>query len=250
VREGAALGFEVVQLTGGEALLAPFAADLVRQAKALGVPVVEVYTNGLLLDAPRLADLAGAGAAFAFSLYGRDPAVHDAVTRVPGSQRRTLDALRRALAAGAPARVGVIAARPGDEAEARAAAELAVELGVPAEQVAIEVTREVGRGRFGGRELEGAGPGGGHGPVRSLEAPGAGGKAAVLPDGSVVPCIFSRALVLGRVGPDGGLARALERPAAALADLDAAQLARALQEGVAARSCAECRVTTALLRSA
>lgn len=248
VREAAALGFEVVQLTGGEALLAPFVADLVRQAKALGVPVVELYTNGLLLDAARLAELAAAGASFAFSLYGADPAVHDAVTRVPGSHRRTLDALRRAVAAGAAVRVGVVATRPGDEDEARAAVEHAVSLGVPREQVALEVTRGVGRGRFGGRELElehpGAGAGAGHGPARER---GPGGKAAVLPDGRVVPCIFSRDLVLGRVGPDGGLARALARPAAALADVDGAHLARRLAAGVAAQTCAECRVTTALL---
>lgn len=246
VREAAALGFEVVQLTGGEALLVPFVADLVRLARGLSVPVVELYTNGLLLDAARLGELAAAGASFAFSLYGRDPAVHDAVTRVPGSHRRTLDALRRALAAGAAVRVGVVATRPGDEAEALAAVELAVSLGVPAEQVALEVTRGVGRGRFAGRELEPA-PGiarGGHGPARGL---GPGGKAAVLPDGRVVPCIFSRALVLGRVGPEGGLARALARPSAALADLDASALARRLAEGVAAQTCAECRVTTALL---
>ncbi len=268
VREAAALGFEVVQLTGGEALLVPFVADLVRLARSLGVPVVELYTNGLLLDEARLAELCAAGASFAFSLYGRDPAVHDAVTRVPGSQRRTLDALRRALAAGASVRVGVVATRPGDEAEALAAVELAVELGVPAEQVALEVTRGVGRGRFAGRELEPAAgtARGGHGPVRDRSArdrsardrsardrsarepeSGPGGKAAVLPDGRVVPCIFSRALVLGRVGPEGGLARALAHPAAALADLDADQLARRLAEGVAAQTCAECRVRTALL---
>lgn len=259
VREAAALGFEVVQLTGGEALLVPFVADLVRLARGLGVPVVEVYTNGLLLDAARLGALAAAGASFAFSLYGRDPAVHDAVTRVPGSHRRTLDALRRALASGAAVRVGVVATRPEDEAEALAAVELVTSLGVPREQVALEVTRGVGRGRFAGRELEPAAgtTRGGHGPARAVpdrDQPGhpardlgAGGKAAVLPDGRVVPCIFSRALVLGRVGPEGGLARALERPSAALADLGAAGLARRLADGVAARTCAECRVTTALL---
>lgn len=256
VREAAALGFEVVQLTGGEALLCPFLADLCALARGLGVPVVEVYTNGVLLTDERYRPLREAGVSFAFSLYAADPAAHDAVTGVAGSHARTVTAIRRALAGGSRVRVGVIATRPEDEEEARRAASLARDLGVPPERVGVQVARAVGRGTFAGRaEAPAAAPGAGEDPTHghATREPGRaqGGKAAVLPDGWVVPCIFSRELRLGRVGPEGGLRAALERPAAHLAgraDLAEGGCARrALGALEAALTCGECRLVTALL---
>ncbi len=293
VDDAAALGFEVVQLTGGEALLCPFVGDLAARARAAGVPVVEVYTNATLLDDGLVARFARDRVALAVSLYAAEPAAHDRVTRLPGSHARTVDAVRRALAAGLSVRVGVVAARPEDEPHALAAAALARDLGVPPESVGLDVARAVGRGRFAGRAVP-ADPdprarprGPGHAsPVRLGPAPGRntaalppvetsagaegpaggartgahggacdagaaerGGKAAVLADGRVVPCIFSRALTLGRVGPDGGLRAALERPAVRLVEGDEAQgLAGALARANAALACGSCRVTGALLR--
>lgn len=253
VREAAAMGFEVVQLTGGEALLCPFLADLCALARDLGVPVIEVYTNGVLLTDARYGPLRDAGVSFAFSLYAADPAAHDAVTGVAGSHARTVSAIRRALDGGSSVRVGVIATRPEDEEEARRAAALARDLGVSPERVGVQVARAVGRGTFAGREPSpevGEDPTHGHAP----RAPGRaqGGKAAVLPDGWVVPCIFSRELRLGRVGSDGGLRAALERPAARLAraaDVGEGGCARrALGDLQAALTCGECRLVTALLQ--
>lgn len=247
VRDAAALGFEVVQLTGGEALLCPFLPELCQQARDAGVPIVEVYTNGVLLTPERYAPLRAAGVAFALSLYGRDPDVHDRVTALKGSHARTVAAIRRALEGGSAVRVGVIATRPEDEDQALAAADLARELGVPPAGVRVEVARAVGRGEFAGREApDAAGPTHGHAPRLTDRAPG--GKAAVLPDGWVVPCIFSRALRLGRVGPAGGLRAALESPAARLVDAASEPAARrALGELVSQLTCGECRLVKALL---
>ncbi|MGE0708754.1 MAG: radical SAM protein [Planctomycetota bacterium] len=247
--EAAALGFRVVQLTGGEALLSPHVADGAHEARALGVPEVEVYTNGVLLDERRYAALRAAECSFAFSLYARDPARHDEITRLPGSHARTVAAIRRALAGGSRVRAGVIAVTPADEPHALAAADLARELGV--ERVGIDVARGVGRGRYAGRPVPMA-PSPAAAAAAAIEAwsPGhaavRGGKAAVLADGWVTPCIFSRDLRLGRVGPEGGLRAALERPAARVTgrcDQVAASLS-ALEAGLA---CAECRLGRALL---
>ncbi len=247
VREAGALGFRALQLTGGEALLHPHVEEVAAAARAAGVPTVELYTNGLLLTDARLARLLQHEVAFAFSLYAREPAVHDAVTRVPGSHGLTVAAIRRALASGAAVRVGVVATRPEDEAEAVAAAELARELGVG--RVAVEVSRAVGRGEYAGRPAppvptspEDAG-GGPHARVH-------GGKAAVLPDGSVTPCIFSRRLVLGRVGPTGGLREALEGRGLRLRGGRLSAARQALCTAGAGLACADCRIATALLEPA
>jgi MoaA/NifB/PqqE/SkfB family radical SAM enzyme len=256
LEEAAGLGFRVVQLTGGEALLVPWLADAVRRAADLGIPVREVYTNGTLLDAARYAPLRAAGASFAFSLYAADPAAHDAVTGLPGSHARTCAAIRRALDGGSAVRVGVIVTRPADQAEAVRAAALARELGVPAEQVGLSAARPVGRAR-GATALEGELAPAGWGPaVHAPSAPsapgsvGGRGKAAVLPDGAVVPCIFARAPRLGRVGPAGGLRRALLAPAVALRALDPAAAAAALRGAACGLSCGECRWPAALLEPA
>lgn len=243
LRDAAALGFELVQLTGGEALLSPHLVEAASLARELGI-AVEVYTNGVLLDARRYARLQPLGVSFAFSLYAADPARHDAITQLPGSHARTLQAIRRAQAGGSEVRVGVIAIRPEDEPHALAAAALLDELGVP---VGIDVARSVGRGEHAGRPVparEDAQPGP-EAEVAGVHGRSRAGKAAILADGRVAPCIFSRALTLGEVGPAGGLRRALEEPRLHLAR-SAAGLARRLREGASELACQECRVTAAL----
>ena len=270
LRDAAALGFGIVQLTGGEALLSPHLVDAAALARELGIPVVEVYTNGVLLDERRYARLQALEVSFAFSLYAADPARHDAITQLPGSHARTLAAIRRAQAGGSQLRVGVIAVTPEDEPHALAAAELLEGLGV---QVGIDVARSVGRGEHAGRPVPPRASKAGEqapdpqapdpqapdpqtpaaqAPIE-VEAPGVhgqsrAGKAAVLADGRVAPCIFSRALTLGVVGPEGGLRSALERPRLRLTR-SAADLSLRLREGASELACQECRVTAALLEA-
>ncbi len=262
LRDAAALGFEVVQLTGGEPLLCPFVAEAAAFAREAGVPLVEVYTNGVLLDERRYAALRASDVAFAFSLYAAEPARHDEVTRLSGSHARTLAAIRRALAGGSPVRVGVVAVRPDMEPDALAAGELAVSLGVAPAQVRLQVAHSVGRGEHGGRPTPqpswwprpaSAGAPSAEAAADAEELAGdharvRGGRAAILPDGTVTPCIFSRTLVLGRVGPAGGLREALERPAVRIAA--AHEAVRDLTALRSALSCTECRWATALLRPA
>jgi len=254
LRDAAALGFQIVQLTGGEALLSAHLVKAAALARELGIPVVEVYTNGVLLDERRYASLRALDVSFAFSLYAADPARHDAITQLPGSHARTLAAIRRAQAGGSQLRVGVIAITPEDEAHVLAAAELLEGLGV---HVGIDVARSVGRGEHAGRLVPARASAPSMSPHDETppdeEAPGVhgqsrAGKAAVLADGSVAPCIFSRALTLGTVGPQGGLRSALERPRLRLTR-SAEDLSLRLREGASELACQECRVTAALLEA-
>ena len=241
IRDAAALGFESIQLTGGEPLLCPFVVDAADLATRLGLGV-EIYTNGVLLNDRRYAELREVGVSFAFSLYANDPTQHDAVTRLEGSHALTVAAIQRALAGGSPLRVGVIATRPGDEEQAAAAAQMARDLGV--ERVHLEVSREVGRGQYAGQEP--TWPAGE--PAPAGHAPSSRGKAAILPDGWVTPCIFSRELHLGRVDSSGGLRAALQDPALRLDTLTQNGVSDGLRSGCAGLTCGECRVATVLLR--
>ncbi len=92
-RDLAALGSMNLTLTGGEPLLRPDLPEIAAAAAEMGFGVT-VFTTGLPASAPLLRALKRAGvSAFELSFYGRS-AVHDRVTGLKGSQRRTLAAAR------------------------------------------------------------------------------------------------------------------------------------------------------------
>lgn len=240
--DGRALGFTKVQLTGGDPLISPLCAPAAAYARELGYPEVEVYTNGLALGDRLLAELAAQRVAFAFSFYSADPAVHDAITRTPGSQRRTLEAIERARAAGLSVRVSIIVM---DENQATAAATRALLLarGLGENAIHLDVQRSVGRGlmTITPKASAIAGPLGGH---RQDTAWPFEGRAAVSYDGTVFPCIFSRAFPLGSVH-EQSLRAILSDPIPL--SLDFARMLREQGQRQAQLSCWDCRVRGALL---
>lgn len=82
VRAAAAEGYNVLSVSGGEPLLYPALAELLEEGRAAGM-VTMVASNGMLLDARRLAVLRGRADLVAISLDGV-PASHD---RIRGSER-------------------------------------------------------------------------------------------------------------------------------------------------------------------
>ncbi len=85
-----------LSFTGGEPMLHPRFWDLLEEAAARHF-AVGLLTNGTLLAeeaCDRLAALANLWNV-SVSFYGARPETHDAVTRVPGSFRKTLDGARR-----------------------------------------------------------------------------------------------------------------------------------------------------------
>lgn len=198
VDDGHALGFRRIQFTGGDPLLCSFLPELVAQAHAYEVR--EIYTNGLALDEELLAKLAPHRPSFAFSYYSADPAVHDAITRTPGSHRRTRSAIARAVARDLPVRCSVVVL--GDNVDGvDATVEDLRSIGVKTITTAGSMT--AGRGSlFAWRPHNQPNTGGGH---RAANAAG-DGKLCVTYEGNVVPCIFNRSRVLGQVSATHRLA--------------------------------------------
>lgn len=82
-------------LSGGEVMLRHDFWELVAAARARGFSV-NVYTNGLKLDADACDRLAALWpSTVSVSVYSADANAHDAITGVPGSFRRSVDALAR-----------------------------------------------------------------------------------------------------------------------------------------------------------
>lgn len=191
-----ALGFRVVQLTGGDPLIAPTLLPAARRAHALGFETIEIYTNGLSLDRALLDELLPLRPSFAFSFYSHDAEIHDAITRTPGSQARTARAIAMTVDAGLDVRVSLIALEL-NHASLDRTVELVRALGVSPDAIRVDVQRGVGRGTFAADSDTWTMPapsGGSHRPREEIRF---GGMACVGFDGLVYPCIFSRHLPLG-----------------------------------------------------
>ena len=236
-------GFRRIQFTGGDPLLCDFLPEAVARARQVGLASIEIYTNGLALTDRLLDELAPSRPSFAFSFYSLDPDIHDGITRTPGSQRRTLAAIDRAVARGLSVRAAVVVM----EANADGVDDLVAflrERGVGF--VSWSRTFAVGRGAgltgAGTAHANGAATaeGGGH------RAPQDGGrfghgKLCVTYTGDVVPCIFQRQSVLGNVKSGRTLAEIIEgsgarRPAGRAGLPVAAEVRARLQ-------CSSCRLT-------
>lgn len=101
LRELREAGTLFVSFTGGEALVHPRFFDFLDLAAGMHF-AVQVLTNGTTLTPPVVERLASYPNIFSVgvSVYGAVPETHDAVTRVPGSLRRTLDGSARLREAG------------------------------------------------------------------------------------------------------------------------------------------------------
>ena len=198
LKDAKALDFDLVQLTGGDPLISPHCVQAVQFAKEIGIPQVEIYTNGLALRGriyDRLRELAPS---FAFSFYSHNAETHDAITQTPGSHGRTARAIRRAVDDGLDVRVGVVSMGK-NQHDASKTHEYLLGLGVPDGSIAFDQMRDVGRGDATLLETS-TRPAGVHtGGVESTRPRNFGGSAAVSYDGQVYPCIFSRHLPLGSI---------------------------------------------------
>jgi MoaA/NifB/PqqE/SkfB family radical SAM enzyme len=247
IDQAGAEGFRRIQFTGGDPLLCEFLPEAVAHAAARGVPHIEIFTNGLALTPELLDQLAPHRPTFAFSFYSTDPQAHDRVTRTPGSHRRTLAAIDRAVARGLTTRAAVVVLDPSTDVDAVVALLRAHGVGM----VSWTRTYAVGRGTgIAGAGVVGA-QGGASGGPQAVEggghtAPGGvgRGKLCVTYTGDVVPCIFQRDNVLGNLRSGGTLsgivAGARARAEARRGLSTAVDAARRLQ-------CTSCRLTDAAL---
>lgn len=192
-------GGQRLQFIGGEPTLHRSLPAFVARSLQRGLDV-EVFSN-LTHIAPGMWDvLRQERVSVATSYYSASSRQHEAITTVRGSRDRTRGNIERALELGIPLRVGIIgvlATQAIQEAEAELRS-----LGV--ERIGSDRVRQVGRGQDDKindiAELCG-------GCVR--------GVVAVMSDGNVQPCVFSRwdDVVYGNLR-DGSLRQTLDSPVA------------------------------------
>lgn len=199
------LDVQAVQFTGGDPLLYDALPEALAYARHRGIESIEIYTNGLALSARLLAQLSEYEPDFAFSVYSHKADVHDRITDVAGSHRRTLAAIRRVLRAGLKARASVVCMRENASDMQGTFALLHEELGLPPEAIRFDRLRITGRGREAGNAPV-AGNGGhlpqmdaGPDPTAPRTPPMRRGKLCIAANGDLHPCIFSRHIRLGNV---------------------------------------------------
>jgi len=186
ISEAAAIGVKKVQLIGGEPTLHPDFKALVTRALAVGLDV-QVYSNlyrvrqqhWWLFERPRVS--------LATSYYSDVAEEHERVTGRKGSHAATRANIVQAVNRGIPLQVGIVEVFDGQRVtEART--EL-LALGV--RTVNTDRVRSVGRGEV-------------HVPsIGDLCGRCAKGRAAVMTDGTVTPCVLGRFLNTGNAKTEG-----------------------------------------------
>jgi radical SAM protein with 4Fe4S-binding SPASM domain len=100
LRQLAESGTFFLSISGGEPLLRRDCFEILEYARALGFNV-KLKTNAVMIrdeQAKRLKELGIEQVQI--SIYSHRPEIHDAITKLPGSLRRSLDAIKRLKAAG------------------------------------------------------------------------------------------------------------------------------------------------------
>lgn len=97
-----ALGTLFLLVSGGEIFHRPDGLDILKAAAKRRFEL-RIITHGGHIDAELAAELAAIGVrVVAMSIYATDAETHDAITKVPGSWQRTVDAARNLRAVGVP----------------------------------------------------------------------------------------------------------------------------------------------------
>ncbi|MCK9921233.1 radical SAM/SPASM domain-containing protein [Frankia sp. AgPm24] len=184
IDQAADLGVRLVQIIGGEPTLHPALPDLVDHALDLSL-TVEIYSNLVRVPDRLWVTLLRPGVRLATSYYSADPAEHERITGRKGSHALTRETIAVALRRGVPLRVGLIDTGWGHVEGARADLQ---SLGVPAASITVDRMRRIGRGARGAA----------FDPDELCGRCG-DGRAAILPDGTLAPCVMGRALAGGNV---------------------------------------------------
>ena len=143
--QGRAIGFRSVQLTGGEPTLHPDLSPLLRTAFGLGYRPVALFTNLMRLSDDLLAVLSEILAQVHSSLYSHDAEIHDSITGQKGSFARTLQGLRRVLAAEIETYVSVALLQQ-NWATRRETISFLNHLGLASDHIKVGCARPQGRG--------------------------------------------------------------------------------------------------------
>ncbi|HEV2638866.1 MAG TPA: radical SAM protein [Actinocrinis sp.] len=187
IEQAAEVGFRTIQFIGGEPTLRADLPLLIEHALK-HVQDVEVYSN-LYKVSDALWDLFRQPRVhLATSYYSDEADQHDAITGRRGSFMKTRANIVRALSEGITLRIGIVVLS-GDQRAAEAYVDLRA-MGVPRAQINTDRARGIGRAR----QQLGLETG-----VGELCGGCGKGRAAILPDGTLAPCVLGRILPVGSV---------------------------------------------------
>ncbi|GCB49246.1 hypothetical protein SNL152K_6580 [Streptomyces sp. NL15-2K] len=195
IDEAAELGVKTVQFIGGEPTLHPEFTELVEHALSVGLRV-QVFSNLYRVRAEHWELFSHPRLTLGTSYYSDDPDEHDQITGRKGSHDSTRANIIEAVRRGIHVKVGIIHMREGQRSE-EARAEMAT-LGV----ARVHVDRVRGVGNAATTQIP---------STSQLCGRCADGKAAILPDGKVAPCVLGRFLPAGDV-KSGSLAEVFAAP--------------------------------------
>jgi MoaA/NifB/PqqE/SkfB family radical SAM enzyme len=187
IDEAAAIGVEKVQFIGGEPTMYPDFADLVWHALDVGLSV-QVYSNLFRVRFEHWALFEHPRVSLATSYYSDEAADHDRVTDRKGSHAATRANIIEALRRGIHVQVGIVDVHDGQRVD-QARADLEA-LGV----TDINTDRVRGVGNAAKALIP---------STSELCGNCTRGRAAIMPDGQVTPCVLGRFLPAGDVKTQG-----------------------------------------------
>jgi len=187
ILDGFRSGCREIQFIGGEATMYPALPELLTYAHGLGYEFIEVFTNAVSFNSKIRRVFVETNIHLAFSFYSIDHAIHDKITKVPGSQVKTLQNVRWALAQGLRVRANVVRT-PENEHCADDAVAFLSELGV----TNIQNNRTLHSGR-GAEFVQG------HAIEDKLCGSCWRGSLFIATNGNVYACPLSRDNVVGHV---------------------------------------------------
>lgn len=180
------IGCKKIQFIGGEPTLNENLTHLIEAAHWMGYELIEVYTNLIHLPNRLLHCFMENEVCIATSIYSKSEHTHDLITKTPGSLRRTIANLQKAMSHGLKVRASIVEMTENAGEAGSTAQFLKSEVGV--EDVKIDRMRPFGRGG----EVETGGMG-------DLCGTCAGGTLCITPDGLVAPCIMSKKWSVGSI---------------------------------------------------
>lgn len=229
-----AMGRPFVQFTGGDPLIHKELLAAVKYAAELDFQDIEIYTNGLLLSQALLNKLKPYQPRISFSLYADTAELHDRITQLPGSWKKTLAAMKRAKHMGFDIRAGIALMPENIDCLDRMVLFLEKEVGLDAEHVRFDPVKQTGRGQFMDdvKQILIA-------PSHALQTGDIRrGKLCISANGNVYPCVFSRKTPLGNIRQQS-LPNIIEQLAEREATAPSAERWKSCRESL---SCGDCQM--------
>lgn len=199
------IGCNGVQLTGGEPFLRPAVLwSAVQAARDAHISTIEVFSNLTLVKRSDIRLMKEYDLRIATTILGHTSEVHDGITQVNGSFRKTMRNLESILSDGISVRVGVVILRQ-NEMWREQIREFLVAKGIG--ELHFDNSRPVGRGQSCGSPASDSDL-----DTKTLRPPSVydfhyvrqynpcwGHHLALMADGSLTPCVFSRGISVGNL---------------------------------------------------